>query len=236
MAAPSDKVLRDTDVHIAERLRNCFERHDVLAMNFVGVPGAGKTCLIEETLERLPEHESAHVLVADLATEMDMARLLAQGYPVSEITTDGSYRVTAKMVARRICPECMHLEDGCSPSFDYLLVENVNCMCKTADLGETARVMVMSVVDGDDKPIKFGDAIAEADAVVWTQADLIPHLSFDLATARANARKYHPGIPMFVVSCTTGEGLGEWMEWIAERMASVRSKEGHRSGRTRPVC
>jgi hydrogenase nickel incorporation protein HypB len=205
------KVLGEND-QIAARLRDALKGTGTLSLNFIGSPGAGKTALLEGTLERLPPHTRAAVLTGDIQTENDAIRLRRYGFPVRQITTGGACHLDARMVET-------HLGAWLDSELELLLIENVgNLVCPTSyDLGEDAKVVVLSVAEGEDKPLKYPGIFRKAELMLLTKVDLLPHVPFNPALARENARKIHPEIEIIETSCTTGAGFDRWLNWLAAR-------------------
>ncbi|UCH83158.1 MAG: hydrogenase nickel incorporation protein HypB [Candidatus Latescibacterota bacterium] len=213
--ALKQKVLENND-SIARRLRAVFESQKILTLNMIGSPGAGKTALLEQTLRRLPSGLRAAVLTGDIETDNDAARLARFGKPVRQITTGGACHLDAGMIER----ELDKLE---TQKVDILFVENVgNLVCPASfDLGEASKIVVLSVTEGDDKPIKYPATFAKADLLVLNKIDLLPHVPFDLARARGNAKRVRPGIDIIETSCLSGEGIDDWLRWIQTRASAM---------------
>src|SRR5271166_923291 len=211
------KVLSEND-QIAERLRGTLKDLRTLSLNFIGSPGAGKTALLERTLERLPADTRAAVLTGDIQTENDAIRLRRYGYPVRQITTSGACHLDARMVET-------HLGDWLENGLELLLIENVgNLVCPTSyDLGEDAKVVVLSVAEGEDKPLKYPGIFRKAELMILNKVDLLPYVPFQAELARENARRMNPEIDIIETSCTTGAGLGQWMRWLEARAAKKAS-------------
>jgi hydrogenase nickel incorporation protein HypB len=210
------KVLNENQ-RIAAELRARFQQHGVLCLNLISAPGSGKTSLLERTLEGFPPGTRVAVLTGDIQTDNDAARLARFGFPVRQITTGGTCHLDARMVERALAE--WRLED-----LDLLLVENVgNLVCPSSyDLGEAAKVVLLSVPEGEDKPLKYPAIFFKSELLVLNKIDLLPYVAFDIATARENARRVHPDIQIVEVSCTTGAGLGEWRSWLAKRRETFR--------------
>lgn len=210
------KVLSEND-RIAAELRSRFAEHGILCLNLVSSPGAGKTTLLERTLEGFPRSERVAVLTGDIQTDNDARRLARFGFPVKQITTGGACHLDARMVERALTE--WRLED-----IDLLLVENVgNLVCPASyDLGEAAKIVILSVAEGEDKPLKYPAMFFRAELLVLSKIDLLPYVPFNMASARENARRVHPGIEMMEVSCTTGAGLETWRDWLEARRRAVR--------------
>lgn len=194
---------------VAAELRQSFSGAGTLALNFIGSPGAGKTALLEKTLEALPAGAKAAVLTGDLQTDNDARRLARYGYPVRQITTGGACHLDARMIQRNRIPG----------KLDLLLIENVgNLVCPTSyDLGEDAKVVVFSVAEGEDKPLKYPGIFRKAELMILTKIDLLPYVPFRPELALANALEVCPEIEIIETSCVTGAGLGAWMNWLAAR-------------------
>jgi hydrogenase nickel incorporation protein HypB len=206
------KVLNEND-RLAASLRQRYLDAGVLCLNLISSPGAGKTALLERTLEVLPDDSRVAVLTGDIETENDARRLARFGYPVKQISTGGACHLDARMIER-------HLDGWNLDELDLLLVENVgNLVCPTSfDLGEDEKIVVLSVTEGDDKPSKYPGIFHRARLLVLNKIDLVPYVPFDPAAARENARRVHPDIEILETSCTTGEGIDRWVDWIRARL------------------
>ena len=211
------KVLKEND-RIAAELRARFDQHGILCLNLVSSPGAGKTSLLEHTLESFAPGERVAVLTGDIQTDNDARRLARFSFPVRQITTGGTCHLDARMIEKAL--DGWELRD-----LDLLLVENVgNLVCPSSyDLGEAAKVVILSVAEGDDKPLKYPAMFFRSRLLVLNKIDLLPYVPFDLARARQNAQRIHPGMETLEVSSTTGEGLRGWFEWLARQRQSVRA-------------
>ncbi|MGE5644865.1 MAG: hydrogenase nickel incorporation protein HypB [Acidobacteriota bacterium] len=205
------KVLSEND-RIAAGLREEFRKRGILALNFISSPGSGKTALLERTLEGFPKGTRAAVLTGDIQTDNDATRLGRYGYPVRQITTAGACHLDARMVERA-------LEGWDLGLLDILLIENVgNLVCPTSyDLGEDGKIVVLSVTEGEDKPLKYPGIFHKAELMVLNKIDLLPYVPFKRELARKYANQVHAGIGILEVSCTTCEGLDRWQEWLAKR-------------------
>lgn len=202
------KVLNENQI-IAQKLRDAYRQNGVFCFNIISSPGSGKTSLLERTLERLPKETRVAVLTGDLQTENDAKRLARFGFPVKQIVTGGTCHLDAKMVEK-------HLADWPLEQLDMLIVENVgNLVCPTSyDLGEAFKIVMLSVTEGEDKPLKYPSIFFKSELMVLNKIDLLPYVPFNAEQAKENARKVHPGMEIIDVSCTTGEGLDRWMRWI----------------------
>lgn len=210
------KVLSEND-RIAAELRARFQDHEVLCLNLVSSPGAGKTTLLERTLDGFASGERVAVLTGDVQTDNDARRLARFGFLVKQITTGGACHLDARMVERALAE--WHLED-----LDLLLIENVgNLVCPAGyDLGEAAKIVVLSVPEGDDKPLKYPAIFFRADLLVLSKTDLLPYVPFDLASAKENALRIHPGMEILEVSAVTLSGMEPWHRWLDQRRRAAR--------------
>src|SRR6266568_1756992 len=180
------KVLSEND-RIAAELRERFHRLGILRLNFISSPGAGKTSLLERTLEHFQPGQRVAVLTGDIQTDNDARRLARFGFPVRQITTGGTCHLDARMVERALAE--WRLEE-----LDLLFIENVgNLVCPASyDLGEAAKIVVLSVAEGDDKPLKYPAIFFKSELLVLNKTDLLPHVPFDPAQACENSRRVHP--------------------------------------------
>jgi len=213
------KVLSEND-RIAAELRARFQEHGILCLNLISSPGSGKTSLLERTLESLPRNARVAVLTGDIQTENDANRLKRAGFPVKQITTGGTCHLDARMIERSLAD--WRLED-----IDLLFIENVgNLVCPSSyDLGEAAKLVLLSVTEGEDKPLKYPSIFFKSELMVLNKIDLLPYVPFDIAAAEENARKVHPGMEIVRVSCTSHEGLNEWLAWLEKRKLAARSMQ-----------
>jgi hydrogenase nickel incorporation protein HypB len=205
------KVLNE-NARIAAELRERFCRHRVLAINLISSPGSGKTTLLEHTLESLSGDDRVAVLTGDLQTENDANRLKRYGFPVKQITTGGTCHLDARMIEK-------HIAEWDLENLDLLIIENVgNLVCPSSyDLGESAKIVLLSVTEGEDKPLKYPSIFFKSELMVLTKTDLLPYVPFDVSTAITNARRVHAGIEVVQVSCLTGNGMHEWFRWLEGR-------------------
>lgn len=182
---------------------------NALALNLVSSPGSGKTTLLVETLKALGRDVPAAVIEGDQQTERDAERIRATGAPAVQINTGKGCHLDAHMVGHALAD--LPLENGA-----LLFIENVgNLVCPAGfDLGEAKRVVILSVTEGDDKPLKYPDIFASADMMVLTKTDLLPHVDFCVGAAIANARRINPEIGVLQLSARCGDGLGSWLDWV----------------------
>ena len=210
-------VLKEND-RIAGELRERLAASRTLCLNLISSPGAGKTSILEGTLEALRATPlRVAVLTGDIQTERDADRLKRYGFPALQITTGGTCHLDASMVRRSLA----NLPPG---DLDILFVENVgNLVCPASyDLGEDAKVVVLSVAEGDDKPLKYPGIFRRARLMLLHKIDLLPHTRFSRDAAVADARRVNPEIEVVETSCVAEPGLGGWLRWIENQLAVKR--------------
>jgi hydrogenase nickel incorporation protein HypB len=204
--------------------RRYFSEHGIFALNLVSSPGSGKTTLLVKTITALNGAQSLAVIEGDQQTDNDAARIRAAGAPALQINTGKGCHLDAHMVGQAM--QRLALKDD-----SLLLVENVgNLVCPAGfDLGEAHKVVIFSVTEGEDKPLKYPDMFRAADLMLLSKCDLLPHLDFDADLAVANAHRVNPGIHVIRVSASNGEGLEEWLGWINAgcREAVAAKQESH---------
>ena len=202
------KVLSRNDILAAE-LRKLFAGENVAVMNMVSSPGSGKTFLLEKTLVSLSGSLSIGVIEGDIQTDNDAARIAKTGVPVHQIQTGGACHLEAEMIRKALIH--FSLKD-----LDLLIIENVgNLVCPSAfDLGEGIRVSLISVTEGDDKPLKYPAMFRSADVMVINKMDLLPYTDFDVEKVIHNAMSLNPEIEILKTSCRTGEGLDDWSAFV----------------------
>ena len=211
-------VLKQNDV-IARALRDRFRAEGTLAVSLVSSPGAGKTTFLEKTLTLLKRHFRVAALVGDLATENDALRLARSGVPVRQITTGTLCHLEAAMIEHA-------LEDWNLGQLDILFVENVgNLVCPASyDLGEDLRMVLLSVTEGEDKPLKYPTIFNSADVAVITKIDLAAAVEFDERAANANIQAVRPGMQVFKVSAKTNEGMDDFLQFLADALTERSQK------------
>jgi hydrogenase nickel incorporation protein HypB len=212
-------VLKQNDM-IARALRTRFRNAGVFVVSLVSSPGSGKTAFLEKTLTLLRSSYRVAALVGDLATENDAARLARSHAPVKQIITGTVCHLEAAMVQNAIVEERWDLNQ-----LDFLFIENVgNLVCPSSyDLGEDLRVVLLSVTEGEDKPLKYPTIFNSADAAIITKSDLAAAVEFDEHLTRRNIQAVRPGMQVFQLSAKTGAGMDEFLEFLAHRLAESRS-------------
>jgi len=210
-------VLKQNDV-VARALRQRFREGEIFVVSLVSSPGSGKTMLLERTLTQLRQRYRVAALVGDLATENDAARLARSQAPVKQITTGTLCHLEAAMIERAL--------DGWETGpLDFLFIENVgNLVCPSSyDLGENLRFVLLSVTEGEDKPLKYPTIFNSADVAVVTKMDLAAAVEFDRTALERNIRAVRPGMEIFPVSAKTGEGMAEYLGFLRSRQAELRA-------------
>jgi hydrogenase nickel incorporation protein HypB len=209
-------ILKKND-ELARGLRSQFEAAGVLVLNLVSSPGTGKTEFLQRTLrELINSGAKAAALVGDLETDNDARRLAGSGAPVRQINTHGICHLEAEMISK-------HLDGWNLVDLDYLFIENVgNLVCPSSyDLGEKIRVALLSVTEGEDKPLKYPTLYNSADVAVITKIDIAEAVGFDRASALKNINEIRPGVRIFETSAKTGAGMAEWLAYLAD-LKSIR--------------
>jgi hydrogenase nickel incorporation protein HypB len=210
------KILKKND-ELARQMRRRFTDAGVLVCNLVSSPGTGKTRLLRETLSRLIEvGNRTAAIVGDLETDNDARRLAESGAPVRQIMTHGCCHLEADMVQE-------HLDGWELSGLEYLFIENVgNLVCPTSwDLGEAVRVALLSVTEGEDKPLKYPGLFNTSDVAVITKSDLAEACEFDRQTALDNIQAVRPGMQVFETSAKTGAGMQPWIEFLQQKQSQL---------------
>lgn len=210
-------VLKQNDI-LARALRAQFRAAGVFVVSLVSSPGSGKTTFLEKTLTQLQPQYRVAALVGDLATENDATRLARSKAPVKQITTGTLCHLEAAMVEKA-------LQGWDLNQFDFLFIENVgNLVCPSSyDLGESLRLVLMSVTEGEDKPLKYPTIFNSADVAVITKNELSTAVEFDWGAARKSIESVRPGMRIFRLSAKTGEGMSEYLQFLAEQLTEHRS-------------
>jgi hydrogenase nickel incorporation protein HypB len=212
-----ERVLKQNDV-LARGLRERFREAGVYVVSLVSSPGSGKTAFLEKTLTQLRRECRVAALVGDLATDNDAERLRRAEAPVRQISTGTVCHLEAAMIESAI--EGWKLDE-----IDCLFIENVgNLVCPSSyDLGEELRLVLLSVTEGEDKPLKYPTIFNTADVAVITKIDLATAVEFDLGAAHASIQSVRPGMPVFELSAKTGVGMDEWLEFVRSRLTARAS-------------
>ncbi|MCM0588759.1 MAG: hydrogenase nickel incorporation protein HypB [Gloeotrichia echinulata IR180] len=225
-----DAVLGINLLHVnqqgADHNRAHFDQWGITCFNIMSSPGAGKTVLLERTLASLSNELKIAVIEGDMTTDLDAERLRKYGVPVIAINTGRSCHLDSQMVAGGI----HQLEQEYNPSdFDLLLVENVgNLVCPAEfEVGEHAKIALLSITEGEDKPLKYPIMFQAADCLLITKIDLAPYLDIDISRIEANVRQMNPDVEIIAISTKTGEGLEVWFNWVRRRAAASQEVENH---------
>jgi len=211
------KVVKDilsANEQIAERNRQLFDSNKVFTVNLMASPGAGKTSLILETTRRLKEKTRVGVIEGDISSSLDAEAISKEGVPVIQINTGGECHLDANMLSSALSN--MPLQD-----IELLLIENVgNLVCPAEfTLGEHKKVLISSTPEGDDKPFKYPLMFNIVNAVLINKIDLLPHLKFDTQGFSQAVRGINEKVEIFPISCTTGQGIQEWVSWLLAQMS-----------------
>jgi hydrogenase nickel incorporation protein HypB len=210
------KILKKND-ELARSMREQFVDAGVLVVNLVSSPGTGKTTLLRETLSRFIESGTrVAAIVGDLETDNDAQRLMQSGAPVRQIMTHGCCHLEADMVQE-------HLDGWTVEDFDFLFIENVgNLVCPTSwDLGESVRAALLSVTEGEDKPLKYPGLFNTSDVAILTKVDLAEPCEFDREAALKNIQLVRPGMPVFETSAKTGRGVEQWIDHLRQKRSEL---------------
>ena len=218
------KIVRrvlDVNDKMAQENREMFKEKRVFVLNIMSSPGSGKTTLLEKTLDEIMPEIKCAVIVGDICTTNDADRLAKTGAPVVQINTDefgGDCHLAAHVIEKSAIS--LNLD-----AVDLLIVENIgNLVCPAEfDIGEDARVVVLSVTEGEDKPVKYPLMFRESDVALLNKTDLLPYLDYDIKLAAKYIHQVHPDIPIFELSAKTKEGMGPWIDWIKGIMSQKKS-------------
>jgi hydrogenase nickel incorporation protein HypB len=221
---PVDTDIMQANQNWADDNREAFLRHDLYTVNLMSAPGAGKTSVLEKTIEQLRSDYRLGVIEGDLVTTLDADRIAALGVRAYQITTGTVCHLDARMVHNAI--HNFDIND-----LDVLFIENVgNLVCPAEfELGEDLKIMVFSTVEGAEKPKKYPLMFHEAEAVILNKIDLLPYSGVSLDELMRNVREVNPWAPIFPVSCRTGEGVTDWVDWLRMQIAEEKGKRTLRS-------
>lgn len=213
MKIPIVQKVLEANERIAEQNRRLFKSMNVLVINLMSGPGAGKTTLLERTIERLRDQYRFGVIEGDIQSTRDAEKIASTGVPVVQINTGGACHLDGNMV--RDAVERFDLG-----ALDVLMVENVgNLVCPAEfDVGEDFKVMLLSVPEGDDKPLKYPLIFHESSLLLINKMDLIPYVECSIERIREESSKINPHLEIIEISCKTGEGLDHWFRWLKDRV------------------
>lgn len=213
------KNILDANDRIAEENRKHFDDKKIYVLNLMSSPGAGKTSLVEKTIEALQSRYKIGVIEGDIQGSSDAERIAKLGTPVVQINTGGACHIDGNMVREALPGLDIN-------RLDLLVVENVgNLVCPAEfKIGENAKVMVLSTPEGADKPSKYPLMFQQSEALIINKTDLIPYVDFDMKKAKKDALSLNRNLKIFEVSCKTSSGLNNWYDWLSDRIEAFRSK------------
>ncbi len=213
-----EKRVLDANQRLAVANRRYFEERGIVAVNLISAPGSGKTALLERTIEALGSDYVVAVLEGDIETTLDAERVRAKGAYAVQLTTGGACHLDANMVHKGL-HALEHELSGKKP--DVLFIENVgNLVCPASfDLGETIRVVLVSVPEGEDKPLKYPKAFKTSHAFVITKVDLAPYFDVSVDRLKENALRINPDLKVFITSSKTGGGIEDWVRYVKEQVS-----------------
>ncbi len=207
------KNILEANDRIAAENRRLFDRHAVYVLNVMSAPGAGKTTLLHATINALRDEIKISVIEGDIATTRDAEKIAETGVPVVQINTHGACHLDANMISEA-------LKDLSLDGTRLLIIENVGNLVCPAEfrVGEDAKVMLLSVTEGDDKPLKYPLMFSESSLLLINKMDLLPHTDFDVDKVKKDSRSINPRLDIIEVSAKTGQGMDKWYEWIKKRL------------------
>lgn len=219
MQIPVIRNVLEANDRLATNLREIFAKKKILVLNLISSPGAGKTSLLEKTLKDLKHDFRMAVIEGDLQTDNDARRVAATGAQAVQINTEGGCHLNSALIQTAI--EQLDLDN-----IDILFIENVgNLVCPVEfDCGEDAKIAILSVAEGDDKPEKYPALFHLAEGMLLNKTDLLPHVDFDVAKAKLRARRLNGDLDIMEVSAKTGAGLKEWYDWLKRKRAAKMTK------------
>jgi hydrogenase nickel incorporation protein HypB len=217
MKIPVVRDILEANERIARQNKDIFDEKDVLVFNLMSSPGAGKTSLLERTIDALKEDLRMGVIEGDIQSARDAERISAKGIPVVQINTGGACHLDGNMIRDT-------LKEFDLDTIDLLVVENVgNLVCPAEfSVGEDFKAMILSVTEGDDKPAKYPLMFHESEVLLINKIDLLPYVDCSLESIREESRKINPNLVIFEISCKTGEGLDDWYDWLRKKKKRAR--------------
>jgi len=218
------KPILDRNERLAAENRARFDKAGVFVLDLMASPGAGKTSTILATIAALRDRYSIAVIEGDIASRVDAEKVAAHGIPAVQINTGGACHLESDMIKRAI--DALDLA-----ALDLIIIENVgNLVCPTDfNLGEDAKVMILSVPEGHDKPYKYPGIFQVSEAIILNKVDTMPVFDFDEAEFTSVVKSLNPGAPIFRMAATKGEGVAEWAEWLSARIDAVKAAAGERA-------
>ena len=218
------KPILDRNERLAAENRARFDEAGVFVLDLMASPGAGKTSTILATIAALRDRYAIAVIEGDIASRVDAEKVAAHGIPAVQINTGGACHLESDMIKRAI--DALDLA-----ALDLIIIENVgNLVCPTDfNLGEDAKVMILSVPEGHDKPYKYPGIFQVSEAIILNKVDTMPVFDFDEAEFTSVVKSLNPGAPIFRMAATKGEGVAEWAEWLSARIDAVKTAAGERA-------
>lgn len=213
------KPVLELNDKLAEENRQNFKKHGVYVLNILASPGSGKTSTIMAIIDALRDTYNIAVIEGDIASNVDSERIAKLGIPAVQVNTGGACHLESDMIKRAIAQ--LDLDD-----IDLILLENVgNLICPVEyDLGENAKVMILSVPEGDDKPLKYPGVFQASHAVVLNKIDTLPVFNFDQKAFEDNVHALNHDVPIFPISATNGDGVETWTNWLSDRIEDARKQ------------
>ncbi|MGI6105375.1 MAG: hydrogenase nickel incorporation protein HypB [Raoultibacter sp.] len=207
----------DKNDRLAQENRELFDQHKVFVLDVLASPGSGKTSTILATIDALRDEFNIAVIEGDIASNVDAEKIKAQGIAAVQINTGGACHLESEMIRRAV--NVLDLE-----RLDLIIIENVgNLVCPTDfNLGEHAKVMILSVPEGDDKPLKYPGVFQVSEAIILNKVDTMPVFNFNEEAFRSSIQSLNPTAPIFPMSATKGEGVEAWAEWLAEKIRAIQ--------------
>ena len=217
MEIPVIRNVLEANGKLAASLKDQFAKHGILALNLISSPGAGKTSLLERTLTDLASEFRMAVIEGDLQTDNDARRVAATGAKAVQINTDGGCHLDSNLVMEALGAFDLN-------EIDILFIENVGNLVCPADfyLGENIKMMILSVPEGDDKPLKYPGMFQVADAIILNKIDVMPAFTFDKTLFDEHIERLNPGAPSFAIAATKGDGVDEWASWLSEQIEAAK--------------
>lgn len=213
MKIPVVRNILEVNDRVAEQNKALFDQNKVFVFNLMSSPGAGKTSLLERTIEHLKGKLRIGVIEGDITSSLDAERIAQKGVQTVQVNTDGACHLDANMIREAVSQIDL-------ANLDLMVVENVgNLVCPAEfDVGEDMKVMILSVTEGDDKPLKYPLMFRLSQALLINKVDLLPYVDCNIERIREAATRLSPSIAIFEVSCRTGEGLEVWYDWLQEKV------------------
>jgi len=212
------KPILDKNDRLAQSNRDLMREKGIFVLDLMASPGAGKTTMILSTIEALKDRYNIAVIEGDIASNVDALKIKAAGVPAVQINTGGLCHLESDMI--RTALDQLPLDE-----LDFIIVENVgNLVCTTEFyLGEDAKVMILSVPEGDDKPLKYPSIFQTSKAVIVSKMDTLPVFDFDMDEFESTVTSLNPSAPIFPISAKTGDGMQDWIDWIVQKIEAART-------------